>query len=498
MKKNILLLGAVSLMYTIAWSQSIVVKDKTTLQPIQLAIVNSLSEAGDSQATLTDDKGMADISQMRTSNSIRIHIVGYQPYFSTYIKLRENNGEVLLSESSHMFNEVVVSANRFAEKQRDIAQPVEVISSREIAFSNANTAADVISNTGNVLVQKSQQGGGSPIIRGFETNKVLLVVDGVRMNNAIYRGGHIQNIITLDNAIMDRVEILYGPGSVMYGSDALGGVMHFFTKNPTLSSTSTLAAHGNAFARYSTAADEKTFHADLSLGMKLGSLTSFTYSDFGDLTQGSDRDDKYPNFGKRTFYAERQNEEDVQVINDDPDVQIGSSYTQYDFLQKFTYMQSENVSHALNIQYSTSTDIPRYDRLSETANGVLRFGDWYYGPQERMLAAYSLHLDNQQGLFNRGRITAAYQKIEESRHDRRFGREFINHRTEQVDVLTLNADFAKDVGNSEWRYGLEGTTNHVDSKANQESLLTGEAKGQTTRYPSDGSDVSSAAIYLSD
>jgi len=88
--------------------------------------------------------------------------------------------------------------------------------SGEISSSNPQTTADVLQKSGELFVQKSQQGGGSPIIRGFETNKILLMLDGIRMNNAIYRGGHLQNIIMTDPNSMKRIEIVYGPGSVIY------------------------------------------------------------------------------------------------------------------------------------------------------------------------------------------------------------------------------------------------------------------------------------------
>ncbi|NJN34367.1 MAG: TonB-dependent receptor plug domain-containing protein [Saprospiraceae bacterium] len=71
-------------------------------------------------------------------------------------------------------------------------------------------------------------------MRGFEASRVLLVVDGVRMNNLIYRSGHLQNAITVDQNMLDRVEVLFGTASTVYGSDALGGVVHFFTKKPLL------------------------------------------------------------------------------------------------------------------------------------------------------------------------------------------------------------------------------------------------------------------------
>jgi hemoglobin/transferrin/lactoferrin receptor protein len=402
-------------------------------------------------------------------------------------------------DTFHNLGEFVVSANRFEQQRKNIPQPTEVIQASALAFDNLQTSADVMQNTGNILVQKSQQGGGSPIIRGFETNKVLLVVDGVRMNNAIYRAGHLQNILTLDNAAMEKIEVLYGPGSVMYGSDALGGVMHFFTKNPVLGLEGSTVKHGSAFARYSTAADEITGHLDFSIGgSKWGSFTSFTYSDFGDLTQGSNRRDEYPDFGKRTFYVEEQNGEDVAVVNPDPDVQVGSGYTQYDILQKFIYRASDAITHKLNLQYSTSTDVPRYDRLTQTAGSDPRFAEWYYGPQDRFLAAYSMKLNRESGLFGLGTITAAYQNIEESRHDRRFKNATLNHRVEKLDIATLNADFSQRKGPSVWSYGFEGTYNHVNSTANTEDVNTGDTGPLDTRYPDGGSDVGSLALYVND
>jgi len=499
MKQIILLFGAL-LLFNFIHGQTVTVQDKATLKPIPGAVITGNDPV---TAILTDNYGMANIAALKSAVAINIRLTGYQTYTTTYDALLQNNGLVLLTESYHMFDEVVVSVSRFEDPVRQVAQPVEVIRASNLAFDNLQTSADVMQNTGNVFVQKSQMGGGSPVIRGFEANKVLMVVDGIRMNNAIYRGGHLQNIVTLDNAVMDKIEILFGPGSVMYGSDALGGVMHFFTKSPTLSGSDQLLTRINAFARYGTASNEKTGHLDFSLGgRRLGSLTSFTYSDFDDLLQGNNRRDEYPDFGKRPFYQERVNGEDLQVPNEDPDLQVGSGYTQYDFLQKFTFQQNASVSHQLNMQYSTSSDVPRYDRLTETTNGAfdgpLKYGDWYYGPQKRLLASYTLNLTREQGVYDRARIIAGYQNIEESRHDRRFGNPSINHRTEQLDIFTLNADFSKEQGKSTWRYGLEGTANHVNSMANKENIDTGATAPQSTRYPDGGSDVTTAALYLSD
>ena len=128
--------------------------------------------------------------------------------------------------------EVVISASNFAEKKKNIAQKIDVINAKTIALTNAQNTGDLLINTGKIFVQKSQQGGSSPVLRGFEASRVFLVIDGVRMNNAIYRSGHLQNVITSDQNSLSRVEVMYGPSSTIYGSDALGGIVHLITKSP--------------------------------------------------------------------------------------------------------------------------------------------------------------------------------------------------------------------------------------------------------------------------
>ncbi|MBL0100003.1 MAG: TonB-dependent receptor plug domain-containing protein [Saprospiraceae bacterium] len=132
-------------------------------------------------------------------------------------------------------DEIVISANRVPERRSDVAQQISLIKKEYILQQSPMNIADLLVSTGDVFVQKSQQGGGSPVLRGFEASRVLLVVDGVRLNNIIYRAGHLQNSITLDPSVLERVEILNGSGSTIYGSDALGGVIHFKTRNPMLS-----------------------------------------------------------------------------------------------------------------------------------------------------------------------------------------------------------------------------------------------------------------------
>jgi hemoglobin/transferrin/lactoferrin receptor protein len=394
--------------------------------------------------------------------------------------------------------EAVISANRASQARSAVAQQVKILTKNEIQNLNAQTTADLIQNSGAAFVQKSQQGGGSPVLRGFEASRVLLVVDGVRMNNAIYRSGHLQNAITMDNAALERAEVIFGPASTVYGSDALGGAICFYTKNPVFADEGEkFKTTGNAFFRFGSVNDEKTAHADISLGgQKWGSLTSFTFSDFGDLRMG-EQEGLAPFFGLRPQYVERIDGRDVLVQNEDPFVQKFSGYKQYDLLQKVVFQPNENSSHTLNIQYSTSSDIPRYDRLTDPGPGGegLASAEWYYGPQDRFMAAYTFKM-NEFGWFNGGlRATASYQDIQESRHNRNFDAPRRSDRVEQVGVYGFIADAEKNWEHQNLHLGADVQFNDVTSTASRYNVDNGEITPQSTRYPDGGSTMLYGSAY---
>ena len=472
--------------------KQIEVIDLATYKPV----ANVMVSKADNSAVFgkTNEKGEIQLN-FKELNFLFIH-PDYLSVVYSVEEIESSKYKVFINQNVNSFEEVVVSASKFEEKKNDVSQKIQVLRASEIAAQNQSSMADVLANTGNVMVQKSQLGGGSPIIRGFETNKVLMVIDGIRMNNAIYRGGHLQNIVTLDNAIMDRVEVVFGAGSVVYGSDALGGVMNFTTKSPTLSSNNELLVKASAFTRYFSAANGYSGHADVSVGTKrFGSLTSFTYSKYGDLRQGANRNPYVGNFGSRPWYAETFNGVDSMVMNADTNVQVGSAYTQYDILQKFTFKQNDAMTHKLNFQLSNSGDVPRYDRLTQMSGSNPKYATWNYGPQKRLMAAYTLEFTKKNNFFNQGRVILAYQSIEESRITRKFNNVWENHNIENLDIFTLNADFAKKMNKHEFRYGTEAYLNKVNSTAFATNVAMDTSKAISSRYPDGGSSMKSAAIY---
>lgn len=395
--------------------------------------------------------------------------------------------------------EVVISVNKTEETKKTVSQQVEVLTSTQIAALQAQTTADILTRTGKVFVQRSQMGGGSPVLRGFEANKILLVVDGVRMNNLIYRAGHLQNIISTDNASLDRMEILFGPSSTIYGSDALGGVIHMYTKKPEFSIDGKTNLKVNAFARYGSVNNEFTGHADFNIGCKkLASLTSITFSDFDHLEGGKNQNPFYhSSYGERPYYAERINGVDSLIKNDNRYNQVQSGYQQYDLLQKLSYRQNDFMTHGLNIQFSNTNDIPRYDRLTDPKGSGLNSAEWYYGPQTRLLTAYDMNRKNTNRLFQNIHLGLNYQYIVESRHNRNFGSNFKNHREEKVNVIGANLDFQRVVSKHNIRFGADIQLNNLTSKATREDIVADTSINWSTRYPDGDNSMNNYSAYIS-
>ncbi len=397
-------------------------------------------------------------------------------------------------------DEVIISANKVEESKNTVSQQVQLISAKTIANLNSQTSADLIASSGNVFVQKSQQGGGSVVLRGFEANRVLMVVDGVRMNNLIYRGGHLQNIITIDNNMLDHAEIVYGPTSTIYGSDALGGVIHFYTKKPQLANDSqNINIKVNAFSRYGSVNEELTNHVDFNIGMKkFASLTSFTMSDFSDLRGGTNQNPFYPKaYGQRKYYVDRINDKDSLIYNKDRFLQKYSGYSQVDMMQKFLFQQNEYLSHILNIQYSNSSDVPRYDRLTDPKGTGLNSAEWYYGPQKRTLGAYDMNYKKASSFFQSIHFGLSGQDIEESRHNRNFGSKFKNSRTENVQVIGSNLDFQKIINTHNIRFGADVQLNKLKSTAFKRDIIADTTEKLDTRYPDGENTMNNVAFYFS-
>jgi len=474
------------------FAQTVKVIDNNNLQPIPGCIIYSKNPL---VSVSSNSKGQADISTFKNADTIFFRYIGFKEAAYTYAQLEARKFKVEMIEDNISLNEIVISSNRWEEREIEVPARVEKISRRKVAFQNPQTTADMLETSGYVYIQKSQQAGGSPNLRGFATNRVMIVVDGVRMNNAIFRAGNLQNVISVDANSLESTEILFGPGAVMYGSDAIGGVMDFHTLQPKLADTSSKTLFtGNAFSRFSSSNLEKTGHLDLSLGFKKWAFaSSFTYADYEDLRAGT--------FGNSYFlrpsYVETINGKDSMLVNKDSGLQRGSAFGQVNFIQKIRFKPNARWDIEYGFHYSATSNAGRYDRLvlDADSNGVLDNAVWYYGPQKWMMNRLGITNTKSTMLYDQLRFVAAMQKYEESRHDRKFNSDQLRNQTETVDAFSANLDLDRKLNEKATLfYGVEGVYNKIGSVANRINRITNVETPTTTRYPN-GSTWQAYGVY---
>ncbi len=491
MKITIILWLLLMISYT-GISQTITIKSMDTNQPVEMVKLISLNPK---VQTTTNAKGEANLSGFQTSKAIEILAFGYKKVTKSYDEIVASNFEIYLESSTIGLDEFVVSASKWGQNSGNVPSKISNISSKDVAQQNPQTAADLLATSGEVFIQKSQQGGGSPMVRGFSANRLLYTVDGVRMNTAIFRSGNIQNVISLDPLAIENTEVFFGPGAIIYGSDAIGGVMSFTTLTPQLSLNNKPLVIGKFVSRYASANNEKTGHFDVNIGWKKWALvTSITHSDYGDLKMGTNGPDDYLS----NFYVQRMDTMDKVVSNPDPLTQNPTGYKQTNVMQKIRFSPNEKWDFQYGFHYSETSEYSRYDRLIEIGNnGLPRSAVWNYGPQKWMMNNLTIRHTSNNKIYDKMNIGLAQQYFEESRIDRNFtgGNRFrLRTQLEQVQAYSANLDFEKVLTKHKFYYGLEFIQNDVTSKGSAIDIRDHSSIPVSDRYPK--SKWNSYAIYL--
>jgi hemoglobin/transferrin/lactoferrin receptor protein len=473
-----------------AYGQTITITDAQNNEPVELVTLSANSKL----YVTTNAKGKADISAFKNAEKIEIRSLGYKTVVKSYSELEAEGFSLSLEISNLNLDEVVISGSRWRQSSDDVPSKIISISAKDVALQNPQTAADLLSISGKVFVQKSQQGGGSPMIRGFATSRLLYSVDGVRMNTAIFRSGNLQNVINLDPFAIEGTEVLFGPGSVIYGSDAIGGVMSFQTLTPRLSLTDSPLVTGKANVRYSSANNEKTGHFDVNLGFKNWAfVTSITSWDYDHLRQGSHGPEDYI----KDYYVQRQDSADVVIAQDDKLLQIPSAYSQINMMQKIRFQPNDRWDFQYGFHFSETSPYGRYDRHTRVRNGTARYAEWDYGPQIWMMNNLSVNHSANNSVFDQLSLRLAHQWFEESRIDRSFNSNERNTQSEEVGAYSANLDFIKGTGEKNTLfYGVEYVLNDVTSTGEVTDISTEVSVTGPARYPK--STWQSMAVYVTD
>jgi len=498
--KNILVV-AICLVCWNSFSQELIVKDSQDNSEINNATVYNTQRT---ISVLSNSEGVLDLSKFNKTDTLVFSHLSYEKLILAKSNFSVEKSILFMDSNTQKLNEIILSVARNKEDKGKISKQVSLITQKDLELNMPQTSADLLLYASGVRVQKSQGGGGSPVIRGFEANRVLLVIDGVRMNNAIYRSGHLQNSITINPNSLERTEIIYGPSSVGYGSDALGGVVHYYTKTPKINNEKKWNI--KVISSFNPRLHNTIQNLDFEHSEKRwASYTNISFSKFGDIVMGSKRNHGFKDWGLDNHYLDSNIYNVLEIKNSNPKTQLNTAYHQYDFMQKFNIMLSESSNMILNFQHSKSSDINRFDKLNETKNGAYKYSVWRYGPQKRTMISSALNFSKKKKLSDKVKLLIAYQNIGESRHFRKFQELSKTNQIEDLNIFSINSDFIKLNSNrSSLAYGFEYVYNNVNSKAyiknytlgtSNELIEDGVDYDIPTRYPSDEGHYATTAAY---
>jgi len=464
--------------WLIASGQQILVIDENTREPLAFVTIHTTDQ---SWSGITNEEGTLNLPNFQADATLEFRRIGYQTRSLSLDELKAIDFKLALRSEGIELDQVVVSATRWEQNRNRVAARIRSVDAETMQLQNPQTAADLLELTGEVFIQKSQQGGGSPMIRGFATNRLLYTIDGVRMNTAIFRGGNIQNVINLDPFAIEQTEVVFGPGSVIYGSDAIGGVMSFQTLKPKISGSDTPLISGSATGRYASANREQTGHLDVNVGWgKWAFSTSMSSWQYGHLRQGQHGPEDYV----KPIHVRRLSGTDEVISQEDPLLQIPSAYDQINILQKVRFRPNDEWNLEYGFHFSETTPYGRYDRHNRTRNGNPRYAEWNYGPQMWMMNHLQVEHRGKSQVYDNVQLSLAHQAFEESRIDRSFNQPERTNRTEEVSAYSVNLDFIKNTGERNLLfYGMEYVQNDVRSSGESENIAQGTVSGASSRYP---------------
>ena len=199
---------------------------------------------------------------------------------------------------------------------------ISSIDKQEIIQKGARTTPEALIGVAGVYLQKTNHGGGAAFIRGLTGNQTLLLVDGIRINNATYRYGPNQYLNTIDMFTIDKIDILKGIGAIEYGSDAMGGIIHLRTKEVSANSLNKINLSNTS--KFISGDMEKTNRTDISYSnSKWEFLGGASFKNYGDLVAAAPIGKQSP-----TGYTERNYDFKTKLkLNKEHEITIASQNT---------------------------------------------------------------------------------------------------------------------------------------------------------------------------
>ena len=450
MKKYLFFIFSLALFSSSLFSQTINGKVYSRLTNSPLIGVSTELNGPVQYNNLTDLDGIFTFTGLPPGRyTLKISHVGFVRYQKVFTLNEEDLIlEIFLDENLQSLPEVeVLSASRRASSELNLPFASSVLIEPARAENIPRSTPEALSVVPGVFVQKTNHGGGSAFIRGLTGNQTLILVDGIRLNNSTYRYGPNQYLNTVDPFTIQKIEVLKGSGSVQYGSDALGGVIQIFTKDPDFSEDRKLK--GSVNARFASAGMEKSGNTEFRYASpKMVFSGILGLRDFGDLIGGDTTGRQSP-----------------------------SGYTETNANLKMKLKLSQNVELIVSNQFVQQKDVDVFHKV-RLENYKLN----EMGVQERNLSYLRLKMKQTNPLFKQINIIASLNRTNEERNSQRNNNPVSSHEQDKVSTANLSAELFSDFILNRWtaNSGLEyyfdkirSTRSNLDTQSGSLSLLRG-------------------------
>ena len=420
-------------------------------------------EGASSKGVGTDNNGEFNFENIQPGKyTIKASYVGYETYQNTLILDNEDISLdiFLISQSGSLPEVQIVSASRRNTSSVHLPFASSVLNLPAQSENIPRTVPESLNIIPGVFVQKTNHGGGSPFVRGLTGNQTLILIDGIRLNNSTFRYGPNQYLNTIDPFAVNKIEVLRGSGSVQYGSDAIGGVIQIFTKDPGYSPESSF--RGSVSGRFASSKMEQSGSTELAYSTSRMVLSGILgIKNFGDLIGGDTTGRQSP-----------------------------SGYSQSDASLKFKLKVSKNSELILANQFVQQKDVDVYHKVQLENFNVNKMG-----LQGRNLSYLKYSIDQESSIFRRIDITGSLNATVEERNSQKIASQSLGLERDKIKTSNLGVEIFSDLS-KKWTVnsGLEYYRDKVNSTRNTTNIQSGVVSTQRGLYP-DNSLYSNTSVY---
>jgi outer membrane receptor protein involved in Fe transport len=363
---------------------------------------------------------------------------------------------------------VQVTATRMQKRDIDIAAAVTAIDAETVLQFAPDVIAEMLRGQPGTFFQQTTPGQGVPIIRGLKGSQVLHMVDGMRLNNALFRSSPNQYLGLVDSFAVSRMEIVRGAQGALYGADAMGGVVNILTPEPDYAGAD-WQQDSRLYGSYDSVDDGWVFNARTQGGQQGWGFTGgASYQDHGSRQSGSG------------------------------ETLVPSYFTSEAADLKFVMDAGERSSLMLAAQVMEQPETPRYDAMTPGYGELEPASEQsFFKPNRRSFLHARYRYDGQGEWFDQVEAHLARQVITDDHLSQDYGSAEIvtEHNRSTLDGLTLQVNSNLRSGPS-LVWGAEYYSDAIDSTRFIQPEGSNVKTGVPGRFP-DGSSMDSAALYLS-